>query len=250
MSEKTLSGKTALITGATRGLGRAIALELAAQGAAVYGTATSEAGASRITHYLQENNAQGEGVVLNVADAASIENLSNFFQEKKITVDILVNNAGITRDNLLMRMKEDEWAQVIQTNLTSVFQLCKLFSRAMLKQHWGRIINISSLAAIMGNPGQTNYAAAKAGVIGFSKSLALELASRKITVNVVAPGYIATDMTNALTDAQREQACKTIPMGCMGEPEDIATLVAFLASPAAKYITGETISVGGGLGIH
>ena len=250
MSEKILTGKTALITGATRGIGKAIALELANQGATVYATATSEKGANEITHYLKQNNCHGQGIVLNVAEATSIETLTNFLQEQKITIDILVNNAGITRDNLLLRMKDEEWEQVIQTNLTGVFKLCKIFSRTMLKQHWGRIINISSITAIVGNPGQTNYAAAKAGVIGFSKSLALELASRKITVNVVAPGFIATDMTHSLTDIQREQACKMIPMGEMGTPEDIAALVAFLASPAAKYITGETITVSGGLGIH
>jgi 3-oxoacyl-[acyl-carrier protein] reductase len=250
MSEKILTGKTALITGATRGIGKAIALELAKLGTTVYGTATSVAGATEITNYLNQNNCHGQGMVLNIAETNSIENLTNFLQEQKIMIDILVNNAGITRDNLLLRMKDEEWEQVIQTNLTGVFKLCKFFSRAMLKQHWGRIINISSITAIVGNPGQTNYAAAKAGVIGFSKSLALELASRQITVNVVAPGFIATDMTHSLTDTQREQACKMIPMGEMGTAEDIAALVVFLASPAAKYITGETITVSGGLGIH
>jgi 3-oxoacyl-[acyl-carrier protein] reductase len=250
MSNQPLSNKTALITGATRGIGRAIALELAKQGATVYGTATSEKGAAEITNYLKENNYQGQGIVLNVADTDSISTLSNFFQEQKVIIDILVNNAGITRDNLSLRMKDEEWEQVIQTNLTGVFKLSKIFSRTMLKQHWGRIINISSITAIIGNPGQTNYAAAKAGVIGFSKSLALELASRQITVNVVAPGFIASDMTHSLSEAQREQACKLIPMGEMGTPEDIATLVGFLCSPVAKYITGETITVSGGLGIH
>ena len=250
MSNQPLSGKTALVTGATRGIGRAIALELAKQGATVYATATSETGANDITNYLKENDYHGQGLILNVADVDSIEKLSAYLTEQKITIDILVNNAGITRDNLLLRMKDEEWEQVIQTNLTGVFKLCKIFSRTMLKQHWGRIINISSISAIIGNPGQTNYAAAKAGVIGFSKSLALELASRQITVNVVAPGFIATDMTSSLTDVQREQACKMIPMGNMGTPEDIAALVAFLASPSAKYITGETITVSGGLGIH
>ncbi|MSP52733.1 MAG: 3-oxoacyl-ACP reductase FabG [Gammaproteobacteria bacterium] len=250
MIEKILTGKTALVTGATRGIGKAIALELANQGATVYATATSEAGATEITNYLQQNSYHGQGLVLNVAETVSIKNVTDFLQEQKIIVDILVNNAGITRDNLLLRMKDEEWEQVIQTNLTGVFKLCKNFSRPMLKQHWGRIINISSITAIVGNPGQTNYAAAKAGVMGFSKSLALELASRQITVNVVAPGFIATDMTHSLTEAQREHACKMIPIGSMGTPEDIATLVAFLASPAAKYITGETITVAGGLAIH
>ncbi len=237
----------ALISGATRGIGRAIAVELGLQGIVVIGTATSQSGVEKISNYMKENNISGCGRVMNVTDQASIDEVLDFVNKEFGTPAILVNNAGITRDNLLMRMKEDEWNGVIDTNLASVYRLSRACLRAMLKMKYGRIVNITSVVAYTGNPGQTNYAAAKAGMVGFSKALAREVASRGITVNTIAPGYIATDMTDALTDEQRELLIKQIPLNRLGRPEDVAAVVSFLISPAAAYITGETIHVNGGM---
>ena len=242
-----MKDKIALVTGASRGIGKACALELAQQGAFVLGTATSEEGASKIGQYLRDSELEGKGLVLDISKPDSINELSVELKKNSSLPDILVNNAGITRDNLLLRMKEEEWSDVIKTNLDSIFYMCKLFSRSMLKKRWGRIINISSITALMGNPGQCNYAAAKAGIIGFSKALALEVASRSITVNVVAPGFIETDMTKTLPEEQREEIDNMIPMGHMGQPIEIAAMVGFLASQKASYITGETIQISGGL---
>lgn len=236
--------KIALVTGATRGIGRAIAEELSAKGAFVIGTATSEKGAEAISAYLGEN---GKGLVLNVADVESIEQVLAQIKADVGDIDILVNNAGITRDNLLMRMKDEEWFDIIQTNLTSVYRLSKAMLRTMMKKRFGRIITIGSVVGAMGNAGQTNYCAAKAGLVGFSKSLAKEVASRGITVNVVAPGFIATDMTEELTEDQKQAILSQIPAGQLGQAKDIAKAVAFLASDDAGYITGETIHVNGGL---
>ncbi|MEG9475174.1 3-oxoacyl-ACP reductase FabG [Mannheimia indoligenes] len=235
--------KIALVTGATRGIGKAIAEELVAKGYTVVGTATSEKGAESISAYLGEN---GKGLVLNVADAESIDSVLKQIKETFGDVDVLVNNAGITRDGLLMRMKDDDWFDIIQTNLTSVYRLSKAVLRPMMKKG-GRIISIGSVVGSMGNPGQTNYCAAKAGLVGFSKSLAKEVASRGITVNVVAPGFIATDMTDELNEDQRNAILSQIPAGELGSPQDIAKAVAFLASDDARYINGETIHVNGGL---
>lgn len=239
-----MQNKIALVTGATRGIGRAIAEELVAKGAFVIGTATSEKGAEAISSYLGE---KGKGLVLNVADADSIEQVLAQIKEQFGDIDILVNNAGITRDNLLMRMKDDEWFDIIQTNLTSVYRLSKAMLRTMMKKRYGRIVTIGSVVGSSGNPGQTNYCAAKAGLVGFSKSLAKEVASRGITVNVVAPGFIATDMTEELTEEQKNAILSQIPAGQLGQAKDIAKAVAFLASEDAGYITGETIHVNGGL---
>ncbi|QLB39522.1 3-oxoacyl-ACP reductase FabG [Mannheimia pernigra] len=235
--------KIALVTGATRGIGKAIAEELVAKGYTVVGTATSEKGAESISAYL---GGSGKGLVLNVADAESIDCVLKQVKETFGDVDVLVNNAGITRDGLLMRMKDDDWFDIIQTNLTSVYRLSKAVLRPMMKKG-GRIINIGSVVGSMGNPGQTNYCAAKAGLVGFSKSLAKEVASRGITVNVVAPGFIATDMTDELNEDQRNAILSQIPAGELGSPQDIAKAVAFLASDDARYINGETIHVNGGL---
>ena len=245
-----LENKVALITGGSRGIGKAIALELAQQGAFVYATATSQSNADTISAYLAEQGFSGKGVVLDVAEKESISGLLEMLKSNNNYPDIIVNNAGIAQDNLLLRMKDDEWNNVINTNLNSIYHLSKPLIKPMLKKRWGRIINISSVTALMGNPGQCNYAAAKAGMIGFSKALALEVASRNITVNVVAPGFIETDMTKSLAEEQREIINKNIPMGRMGQPEDIAAVVSFLASPAACYVTGETIQVSGGLYIR
>ncbi|MCW9698733.1 3-oxoacyl-ACP reductase FabG [Avibacterium sp. 20-129] len=239
-----MQGKIALVTGATRGIGRAIAEELSAKGAFVIGTATSEKGAESISAYLGE---KGKGLVLNVADQQSIEDVLAKIKADFGDIDILVNNAGITRDNLLMRMKEEEWFDILQTNLTSVFHLSKAMLRSMMKKRFGRIITIGSVVGSMGNPGQSNYCAAKAGLIGFSKALAKEVASRGITVNVVAPGFIATDMTDALTEEQKAATLANVPAGRLGEPKDIAKAVAFLASDDAGYITGSTLHVNGGM---
>lgn len=239
-----MQNKIALVTGATRGIGRAIAEELSTKGAFVIGTATSEKGAESISAYLGE---KGKGLVLNVADAESIEQVLAQIKEQFGEIDILVNNAGITRDNLLMRMKDEEWFDILQTNLTSIYRLSKAMLRSMMKKRYGRIITIGSVVGSSGNPGQTNYCAAKAGVVGFSKSLAKEVASRGITVNVVAPGFIATDMTEELTDEQKNAILSQIPAGQLGQTKDIAKAVAFLASEDAGYITGETIHVNGGL---
>ncbi len=239
-----MQNKIALVTGATRGIGRAIAEELAAQGAFVIGTATSEKGAERISVYLGE---KGKGLVLDVANQESIDSVLEQIKKEVGDIDILVNNAGITRDNLLMRMKDDEWFDIMQTNLTSVYRLSKAMLRSMMKKRFGRIITIGSVVGSSGNPGQSNYCAAKAGLIGFSKGLAKEVASRGITVNVVAPGFIATDMTEVLTDEQKASILTNVPAGHLGEPKDIAKAVAFLASEDASYITGTTLHVNGGL---
>ncbi len=240
----SFDGKIALVTGASRGIGKAIALTLIARGATVIGTATSEKGAEAITAYL---DGKGKGLALNVTDSASIEETLTKIREEFGEIDILVNNAGITRDNLLMRMKEEEWQDIIDTNLSSVYRLSKAVLRAMMKKRCGRIISIASVVGVMGNAGQTNYAAAKAGLIGFSKSLAREVASRGITVNVVAPGFIETDMTRALTEEQRAGILSQVPAGKLGDAQEIASAVAFLASDEAAYITGETLHVNGGM---
>lgn len=238
-----MQGKIALVTGATRGIGRAIAEELVAKGAFVVGTATSENGAASISAYLGE---KGKGLVLNVAEAESIDNVLAQIKAEFGDIDILVNNAGITRDGLLMRMKDEDWFDILQTNLTSVYRLSKAVLRPMMKKG-GRIITIGSVVGSMGNPGQTNYCAAKAGLIGFSKALAKEVASRGVTVNVVAPGFIATDMTEILTDEQKAGILSNVPAGRLGEAKDIAKAVAFLASEDAGYITGATLHVNGGM---
>jgi 3-oxoacyl-[acyl-carrier protein] reductase len=240
-----LQGEIALVTGASRGIGAAIADRLAALGATVFGTATSEAGAKAIGERLAAYG--GHGRVLDVTDAATIESLIDGIAKETGAVSILVNNAGITRDQLLMRMKEEDWSAIMETNLTSVFRTSKAVMRGMMKARKGRIISIASVVGVTGNPGQTNYAAAKAGIIAFSKSLAREIGSRGITVNVVAPGMIDTDMTRALPEDQRAALLSGIALGHLGDAGDIAEAVAFLASPAAKYITGETLHVNGGM---
>ena len=239
-----MQGKIALVTGATRGIGRAVAEELVSKGAFVIGTATSEKGADSISAYLGE---KGKGLVLNVADQASIDAVLEQIKQEFGDIDILVNNAGITRDNLLMRMKDEEWFYILQTNLSSVYHLSKAMLRTMMKKRFGRIINIGSVVGSMGNAGQTNYCAAKAGLIGFSKALAKEVASRGITVNVVAPGFIATDMTDVLSEELKNNLLTQIPAGRLGEPKDIAKAVAFLASEDASYINGTTLHVNGGM---
>jgi len=240
----SFEGKVVLVTGASRGIGRAIAETFVARGAKVIGTATSESGAEAISSYLGAN---GKGFALNVVDAQSIDSVLASIRAEFGEIDILVNNAGITRDNLLMRMKDDEWQDILNTNLTSVFRLSKAVMRAMMKKRFGRIITIGSVVGTMGNAGQANYAAAKAGLIGFSKSLAREVASRGITVNVVAPGFIETDMTRALTDDQRAGILSSVPANRLGDAKEIASAVAFLASDEASYITGETLHVNGGM---
>lgn len=239
-----LTGKIALVTGASRGIGRAIAEKLSNTGAIVVGTATTEKGAEAISQYLSKS---GLGYKLDVTDSQSISEVIDAIQNKFGSIDILVNNAGITRDNLLMRMKDEEWFTILETNLTSIFRLSKALLRSMMKKRYGRIITIGSVVGTMGNAGQTNYAAAKAGLIGFSKALAREVASRGITVNVVAPGFIATDMTNSLTDEQKSATLAQIPMVRFGDPVDIANAVAFFASDDAAYITGETLHINGGM---
>ncbi|EMV9344449.1 3-oxoacyl-ACP reductase FabG [Vibrio alginolyticus] len=239
-----LEGKIALVTGASRGIGRAIAELLVERGATVIGTATSESGAAAISEYLGDN---GKGLALNVTDVESIEATLKTINEEFGVIDILVNNAGITRDNLLMRMKDDEWNDIIDTNLTPIYRMSKAVLRGMVKKRAGRIINVGSVVGTMGNAGQTNYAAAKAGVIGFTKSMAREVASRGVTVNTVAPGFIETDMTKALNDDQRAATLSNVPAGRLGDPREIASAVVFLASPEAAYITGETLHVNGGM---
>ncbi|MCW8344907.1 3-oxoacyl-ACP reductase FabG [Vibrio sp. ZSDZ65] len=239
-----LEGKIALVTGASRGIGRSIAELLVERGATVIGTATTENGAAAISEYLGEN---GKGFALNVTDTASIEASLKQMTTEFGAIDILVNNAGITRDNLLMRMKDDEWTDIMDTNLTSIFRLSKAVLRGMMKKRQGRIINVGSVVGTMGNAGQANYAAAKAGVIGFTKSMAREVASRGVTVNTVAPGFIETDMTKALNDEQRAATLANVPAGRLGDPREIASAVVFLASPEAAYITGETLHVNGGM---
>ncbi len=242
-----LKGEVALVTGASRGIGKGIALTLGARGATVIGTATSEAGADAISDYLQQQGINGAGMALDVTEADSVKHVLDKIGEAYGAVSILVNNAGITRDNLLMRMKDEEWDSIIDTNLTSVYRLSKACLRPMMKARKGRIINIASVVGVSGNPGQTNYAAAKAGMIGFSKALAREVGSRGITVNTVAPGFIDTDMTRELPDEQRAALLKQIPLDRLGSADEIAACVAFLASPLAGYITGETIHVNGGM---
>lgn len=245
--DNLLKGKIALVTGASRGIGQGIALALGHAGATVIGTATTQEGADRITQKFKDENIAGMGFILDVMSPESIEALMAAIKSHYGAVNILVNNAAITEDNLLLRMKDDEWFNVINTNLSSIYRLTKVCIRDMLKARFGRIINIGSIVGTTGNPGQANYAAAKAGVIGFSKSIALEVGSRDITINVVSPGFIATDMTDALTEDQREAIFEKIPMQRMGSIQDIAGAVLFLASPAASYITGQTLHVNGGM---
>ncbi|HHO59713.1 MAG TPA: 3-oxoacyl-ACP reductase FabG [Thiotrichales bacterium] len=242
---KQLDGEIALVTGASRGIGKAIAEQLAARGATVIGTATSDGGAEKISDYLSASG--GKGMCLNVTDPDSISTVIKAISDEFSPVSILVNNAGITKDNLLMMMKEDQWQDVINTNLTSIYRLSKACLRAMMKAKTGRIINIASVVGLTGNPGQANYSATKAGMLGFTKSLAREIGSRNITVNCVAPGFIDTDMTRELPDAQREALINQIPLNRLGDPQDIAAAVSFLAGPEAAYITGETINVNGGM---
>ena len=243
----SLQGKVALVTGATRGIGQAIALELGRQGAIVIGTATSSSGAERIAETLKEHGIQGAGLVLDVGSSESVATSLEHIQQHLGQPLILVNNAGITRDNLMMRMKDDEWFDVINTNLNSLFRLSKAVLRGMTKARWGRIINIGSVVGAMGNGGQANYAASKAGLEGFGRALAREVGSRAITVNAVAPGFIDTDMTRELPEAQREALLTQIPLGRLGQAEEIAKVVAFLASDGAAYVTGATIPVNGGM---
>ena len=243
----SLDDRVAIVTGASRGIGRAILLELARQGATVVGTATSDEGAQAISAAVAEAGGRGRGARLDVRDAAACEQLLESIQREIGSVGILVNNAGITRDNLAMRMKDDEWSEVIDTNLGAVFRMCRLVMRPMMKARFGRIINITSVVGSSGNAGQANYAAAKAGVAGMTRSLARELGSRGITVNCVAPGFIDTDMTRALSSEQTSALASQIPLGRFGEPADIAAAVAFLASPSAGYITGATLHVNGGM---
>jgi len=243
----SLQGKVALVTGASRGIGQAIALELGRMGATVVGTATSESGAQKISEYLKENGIQGSGMVLDVSNDESVTAVVEAIQKESGAPAIVVNNAGITRDNLLMRMKDDEWSDVVNTNLNSLYRLSKAVLRGMTKARWGRIINIGSVVGAMGNAGQTNYAAAKAGLEGFTRALAREVGSRAITVNAVAPGFIDTDMTRELPEAQREALLGQIPLGRLGQAEEIAKVVAFLASEGAAYVTGATVPVNGGM---
>lgn len=242
-----LDGKIALVTGGSRGIGKAISHKLASEGAYVIATATSENGASAITQAFEEAGLNGEGLCLNVSLIDDIEAFAKTLQSREKTPDILVNNAGITRDNLFLRMDNEEWDAVIQTNLSSVFRMSKAFIRAMFKKRWGRVISISSVVGNTGNAGQANYSAAKSGLEGFTKSIAQEVASRGITANLVAPGFIDTDMTQALPDMVREEILKKVPMKKLGATDDIANAVLFLASDEAKYITGETIHVNGGM---
>lgn len=242
-----LQGQIALVTGATRGIGRAIALELGRLGATVVGTATSDEGAGKIGAYLAEAGVKGKGVMLEVRDQTQVDAVIGAVEKEFGAVGILVNNAGITRDNLAMRMKDDEWDAVIDTNLKAVFRLSKAVMRGMMKARQGRIINITSVVGHAGNPGQANYCAAKAGVAGMTRSLARELGSRNVTVNCVAPGFIGTDMTHGLDEKQKEAMLASIPLGRAGAPEDVAAAVAFLASPNASYISGTTIHVNGGM---
>ena len=243
----TVGGRVALVTGATRGIGAAIAMELGRQGALVVGTSTSQAGADAIGQQLAAAGVKGTGIPLNVNNGPQVESAIAAIQKQSGDIAILVNNAGVTRDNLLVRMKDEEWDEIMTTDLKSVYRLSKLVLRSMMKARYGRIINITSVVGVTGNAGQTNYAAAKAGIIGFSKSLAREVGSRNITVNCIAPCFIDTDMTRALSDQQRQALVGQIPLGRLGRSEDVAAAVAFLASPGADYITGCTLHVNGGL---
>ncbi len=244
---RNLENQMALVTGASRGIGRAITLELGRQGAYVIGTGTSDISLETIDNLLKENNINGSSFQLDVADADSVDRFIRALSDAGLQPAILVNNAGITRDNLLMRMKDEEWDAVLTTNLTSLYRLCKALVRAMMKARFGRIINIASVVGQTGNPGQTNYAAAKAGMLGFTKALARELGTRGITVNAVAPGFIETDMTRDLPPEQRAALMQQIPLARLGAAAEVAAAVAFLASPGAAYITGETINVNGGM---
>jgi len=244
MNEST---KVALVTGASRGIGRAIALDLGEKGFTVIGTATTDGGADNISSYLTENAVSGEGMRLDVASDESVSQVMAAIADKYGAPLILVNNAGITKDNLLMRMKDEEWTDVIDTNLNSMYRLCKACVKGMTKARWGRIINISSVVGSSGNAGQSNYAASKAGIEGFSRALAKEIGSRGITVNAVAPGFIETDMTKDLPEKQAEALMASIPLGRLGQPEEIAAMVGFLASDSGAYITGETLHVNGGM---
>ena len=243
----TLENQVALVTGASRGIGRAVALELDRQGAIVVGTATSSQGAENITGFMEGACIKGMGVVLNVNDPVQIEDALKAVQNQFGNVAILVNNAGVTRDNLLLRMKDDEWDDVLETDLKSVFRLSRGVLRPMMRARYGRIINISSVVGSTGNLGQANYAAAKAGIVGFSKSLAREVGNRNITINCVAPGFIETDMTRSLTSQQQQSLIQHVPLGRLGQPEEIASVVGFIASPGASYITGATFHVNGGM---
>lgn len=243
----SLENRIALVTGASRGIGRAIATGLGAAGATVIGTATSEIGAQNISNFLGELGIKGIGVVMDVSDAGSVEETFNVLTEAYGMPAVLVNNAGITRDNLLMRMKDDEWETIIATNLSSVYRLSRACLRGMMKARWGRVVSITSVVAATGNPGQVNYAAAKAGIEGFTRALAREVASRGITVNAVAPGFIDTDMTRSLPEEQRQMLLRQIPVGRLGKPEEVAAAVGFLVSAQAAYVTGQTLHVNGGM---
>jgi 3-oxoacyl-[acyl-carrier protein] reductase len=245
--DKLLKDKVALVTGASRGIGNGIVLALGQEGAIVIGTATTKEGVERIIQTLQSQNLEGTGLLLNVNSQDSVNGLMAAIKERYSPVNILVNNAAVTQDNLFLRMKEEEWMQVLETDLHSVYRLSKACIRDMIKARWGRIINIGSVVGSTGNPGQVNYCAAKAGMIGFSKALALEVGSRDITINTVAPGFVSTDMTNALTEEQRDAIFQRIPMQRLGTIEDIAAAVVFLASQGAGYITGQTLHVNGGM---
>jgi len=243
----TLQGQIALVTGASRGIGQAVALELGRLGATVIGTATSDKGAQAISAYLDAAEIKGAGMALNVNDAAQVEQVLDSIRKTFGEISVLVNNAGVTRDNLLARMSDEEWDDVLMTNLKSVFRMSRAVLRGMMKARAGRIINISSVVGSMGNPGQTNYAASKAGMAGFSKSLAQEIGSRNVTVNCVAPGFIDTDMTQVLGEEQRAKLVEHVPLKRLGQPSEIAAAVAFLAGPGAAYITGVTLHVNGGM---
>ena len=242
-----LNGKIVLVTGATRGIGKAIALTLGKAGATVIGTATSEAGASNVSQMLDDEKISGKGILLDVNDNDQISKLDETIKKDFGSVDILVNNAGITRDNILLRMKEDEWEDIINTNLTSIYKMSKSVLRGMIKKRSGRIISITSVVGAMGNAGQSNYGAAKAGIIGFTKSLAREVGVRGITVNAIAPGFIETDMTDSLPEDQKEALASQIPMGRLGTADEVAQVVLFLAGDSGSYITGQTIHVNGGM---
>ena len=242
-----LDGKLVLVTGATRGIGKAIALTLGNSGATVIGTATTESGADNISKVFAENKISGKGMKLDVTDNEQVSNLVKYIGEDFGSVDILVNNAGITRDNILLRMKEDEWEDIINTNLSSIYKMSKSVLRGMIKKRSGRIISITSVVGVMGNAGQSNYAAAKAGIIGFTKSLAREVGVRGVTVNAIAPGFIETDMTDSLPDDQKEALASQIPMGRLGTPNEVSQAVLFLAGESGSYITGQTIHINGGM---